>query len=118
MGILQRALRIWPAYILSMMFYYSLFMRTGSGPYWQKAWVDVSQCKTMWREIIFLSNFIENGQSLCMGWGWYLQIDFQLFAFGVLMIYIYSKKKWIFLLIASLFSIGSLIFNYVFTYTE
>ena len=65
-----------------------------------------------------MSNFIENGTSSCMGWGWYLQIDFQLFVFGVFMIYLYSKRKWIFILLASLFSVGSLIFNYVFTYVE
>ena len=34
LGILQRALRIWPAYIIVMMFYYSLYMRLGSGPNW------------------------------------------------------------------------------------
>jgi len=34
------------------------------------------------------------------------------------MIYLYSKRKWIFILLASLFSVGSLIFNYVFTYVE
>ena len=33
-GILQRALRIWPAYILVMLFYYSLYLRLGSGPSW------------------------------------------------------------------------------------
>ena len=37
LGILHRVLRIWPAYILSMMLYYSLFMRAGSGPFWFKA---------------------------------------------------------------------------------
>ena len=34
MGILQRALRIWPAYILAMMFFSSLFMQLGHGPLW------------------------------------------------------------------------------------
>lgn len=33
-GILQRALRIWPAYILAMMFYYSLLPKVGSGIFW------------------------------------------------------------------------------------
>jgi len=34
LGILQRALRVWPAFILSMLFFYSLYMRLGSGPNW------------------------------------------------------------------------------------
>jgi peptidoglycan/LPS O-acetylase OafA/YrhL len=37
LGVLQRALRIWPAYIIAMLFYYSLFMPTGSGMFWKKA---------------------------------------------------------------------------------
>lgn len=35
-GILQRVLRIWPCYILTMLFYYSLFMLCGSGMLWSK----------------------------------------------------------------------------------
>jgi len=34
LAILQRALRVWPAFILSMLFFYSLYMRFGSGPNW------------------------------------------------------------------------------------
>ena len=36
LGILQRALRIWPAYILTMILFYSLVMKMGSGPFWRK----------------------------------------------------------------------------------
>ena len=36
LGILQRALRIWPAYILTMMFYYSLYMSLSQSPSWRK----------------------------------------------------------------------------------
>jgi peptidoglycan/LPS O-acetylase OafA/YrhL len=61
LGILQRALRIWPSYILAMMFYYSLFMRLGSGMMWSKNEEGVQACSTMWREILFMSNLIENG---------------------------------------------------------
>jgi len=41
LGILQRALRIWPAYIITMMFYYSVFIQLGSGPSWNKVQPDV-----------------------------------------------------------------------------
>ena len=34
MGIVQRALRVWPAYIFSMIFFYTFYMLTGSGPNW------------------------------------------------------------------------------------
>lgn len=36
LGILQRALRIWPVYILMMMFYDSVFMHLGNGIFWFK----------------------------------------------------------------------------------
>jgi peptidoglycan/LPS O-acetylase OafA/YrhL len=49
LGIVQRAFRIWPAYLLAMMFYYSLFMKLGSGPFWSRAWTDAQKCSTMWR---------------------------------------------------------------------
>lgn len=44
LGVLQRALRIWPAFILAMMFYYSIFMQLGTGITWYKAQADVSTC--------------------------------------------------------------------------
>ena len=36
LGIIQRLLRIWPAYILTMMFYYSLYMRLNHAPFWSR----------------------------------------------------------------------------------
>ena len=49
LGIFQRALRIWPAYILAMLFYYSLFMNLGSGLLWSRGELPVQMCSTMWR---------------------------------------------------------------------
>ena len=49
LGIFQRALRIWPAYILAMLFYYSLFMNLGSGLLWSRGETPVQMCSTMWR---------------------------------------------------------------------
>ena len=34
LGILQRALRIWPAYLMDLLFYYTVYMHLGSGPKW------------------------------------------------------------------------------------
>jgi peptidoglycan/LPS O-acetylase OafA/YrhL len=33
-AILQRVLRIWPCYIITILIYYSVFMHLGSGPRW------------------------------------------------------------------------------------
>ena len=50
LAIPQRALRIWPAYTLTMMFYYSLFMQLGGGPFWAGNEVGVDVCSSMWKE--------------------------------------------------------------------
>ncbi len=92
-GLLQRALRIWPAYILAMMFFYSVFMKFGSGPLWPTQAEGSALCSTMWREVFFVSNFVGDGDRMCMGWGWYLQVDFQLFICGLFLIYLYSKRR-------------------------
>ena len=49
MGVIQRALRIWPAYILTMMFYYSLYLRLNHGPFWSRNESEAAYCKYMWR---------------------------------------------------------------------
>jgi peptidoglycan/LPS O-acetylase OafA/YrhL len=118
MGVLQRLLRIWPAYILAMFFYYSLFMQTNSGIFWSKAWADVSMCRSMWREVLFVANFIDRGQEMCLGWGWYLQVDFQLFIFGLLLLFLYRRSKAATLWASVGCMTASTIFNIVFTFNH
>lgn len=115
-GVLHRLLRIWPAYILAMMFYYSLFMQTGSGISWSKIAPDVAQCRSMWREVLFISNMIDRGQEMCLGWGWYLQVDFQLFLISLLLLYLYQRSKVAMIIIATAASLASTIYNVIYTY--
>ena len=49
LAIPQRALRIWPAYIVAMMFYYSLMMPMGNGPLWVNMQADTYYCDSMWK---------------------------------------------------------------------
>ena len=65
-----------------------------------------------------MSNLIGNGDRMCLGWGWYLQVDFQLFIIGVLLIYLYSKNKIAFIVTSGVITVGSLAFNFVWTFTE
>jgi peptidoglycan/LPS O-acetylase OafA/YrhL len=117
LGILQRALRVWPAYILTMLYFYSLHMRTGSGPSWSFQEEICLHCSNMWREIIFMSNFINtNATDMCLGWGWYLQVDFQLFVFGVFLLYLYSIKK--VAMYSTITVIGILSTIFVFVYVQ
>jgi hypothetical protein len=61
---------------------------------------------------------VENGDNACLGWGWYLQIDFQLFVVGVFLIYVYSWKKLGFYILNFVFITGSTIANYIVSYNE
>lgn len=60
-AILQRVLRIWPAYIIAMMIYYSIYMHLGEGPFWQAQEPIVKICDNMWRSIFFVDNLVDNG---------------------------------------------------------
>ncbi len=40
-----------------------------------------------------MDNLVDNGNSQCMGWGWYLQNDMQIFLASVLILFIYSKSS-------------------------
>lgn len=70
----------------------------------------------MWREILFISNFIDNGRNSCLGWGWYIQVDFQLFVVGVMLLYLYTKKKWAFYLVNVLMALASTAYHFIYTY--
>ena len=118
LGILQRALRIWPAYILSMMFFSSLFMRLGSGPIWSLQELGVDYCQNMWRDIFFISNYFGTGAEGCMDWGWYLQVDFQLFIVGIFLLYLYSFQKVAFHITTAVVSVLSTVYVFVYTYIE
>lgn len=47
----------------------------------------------MWRPLLFVDNLVDNANNMCMGWGWYIQNDMQLFVFCILILLIYSKSK-------------------------
>lgn len=50
--------------------------------------------------MLFVDNLVDNGNSQCMGWGWYLQNDMQIFIISVFFIYLYSKSRfWSFIAI-------------------
>jgi peptidoglycan/LPS O-acetylase OafA/YrhL len=116
LGIIQRALRIWPAYIIAMMFYYSVFMQLGSGPSWSKTYVDVQTCSTMWRSIFFIENLVDNGRVECLGWSWYLQVDFQLFLISLFLLFLYNWKKVVALIVTLFFMFASTVFCFQYTF--
>ena len=67
----------------------------------------------MWKPVFFVDNIVDNGASMCMGWGWYLQNDMQIFIASIPILYIYSiRRKTSFLVIGGLILL-SLIYNFL-----
>ena len=63
-----------PAYLMTLLIYYSVFMHLGSGPKWIVNEEYTGLCKNMWRSVLFIDNLVNNGHTLCMSWSFYTQI--------------------------------------------
>jgi peptidoglycan/LPS O-acetylase OafA/YrhL len=72
----------------------------------------------MWREVLFVANMIDRGEEMCLGWGWYLQVDFQLFLLCLLLLFLYQRSKIAMVVISIVSMIASTIFNIAFTYNH
>lgn len=67
---------------------------------------------------MFIANFVENGAGGCLSWGWYLQVDFQLFIVGILLLLGYTHRKSLFYTAMGLLMIGSMVFQFVYIQTS
>ena len=93
LAILNRYLRLVPAYFVAILLFYRVFPYMGSGPYWPFLTPLVQPCDDMWKSLLFINNLTDNMNGICLGWGWYLQNDMQLFVYSILMLLIYNHKK-------------------------
>jgi hypothetical protein len=88
-------LRFWPSYIIVILLYYSVYIHTSSGPLWQQNNLigQIPYCEGAWKTILFVDNLVDNGEQMCMGWGWYLQNDMQIFVFSMFFVFLYLKNR-------------------------
>jgi len=93
MALGRKLLRIMPTYLFTLGFYYSVFLHLGSGPKWVLNDEYINICKNMWRSLLFVDNLVNNGKTLCMPWGFYLQIEMQLFLLSLLLLLLYSRTR-------------------------
>ena len=120
-----RYLRIMPAYMAAMFFYWKLQMYVMSGPLLtptvSKMAFSTACDKTWWHNVLLMDDFLshwgdqQNGASdYCFGWAWYLSCDFHMFLTAPIIIYILTKsKKMGWALISALFVIFTLVMTYV-----
>lgn len=52
---------------------------------------------------------------MCLPWGWYLQVDFQIFLLCLLLLLIYSYNKKIAITVGSLLIVSSWVFNIIYS---
>ena len=56
---------------------------------------------------------------MCLDWGWYLQVDFQIFIVCLILLFLYIKvNKTVAYISGGMMIIGSLFFNIYFTYVH
>ena len=67
----------------------------------------------MWKPLLFVDNLVDNGNSMCMGWGWYLQNDMQIFIFSIPILYLYSRNRKLSYILIQAIIVLSLIYNFV-----
>ncbi|KAK3088864.1 hypothetical protein FSP39_024750, partial [Pinctada imbricata] len=74
------AMRLTPAYMLLLLFDVGLLRYLGDGPFWPRQGFETNQCKNnWWWNLLYLNNFLDNGNPSCFAWGWYLANDMQFF---------------------------------------
>ncbi|KAL4143275.1 hypothetical protein QTP88_005626 [Uroleucon formosanum] len=90
--IIQRIIRILPAYFAVMAFTAHILPHLGDGPLWpQKSWEEAEICRNYWwTNTLFISNFVDVKYQ-CLIISWYLSCDIQFFIIGVIVIYVYTK---------------------------
>jgi hypothetical protein len=70
----------------------------------------------MWRDIFFINNFAHNGDQMCLNWGWYLQVDFQIFIVCIILLFLYRKvNQRVSYVTAGVLIVGSITYNIVYT---
>ena len=115
MSLLKKLARIMPSYLLTLIFYYSIFLHLCSGPKWVLNDEYINICKNMWRSILFVDNFVNNGKTLCMPWAFYLQVEMQLFLVILIVLFIYHHSKLGSLLLAASLIAYSWTINIIYT---
>ena len=104
---------------MAILIFMSVYMHLGGGPFWgQLENVVVAPCMKLWKPLLFVDNLVDNGESMCMGWGWYLQNDMQIFFFSLIVLLIYSKNHFAAYIFSLATIIGSFIYSFVVTMTN
>ena len=95
-------------FVVATMLYWLVMPSVVKGPFAWQAYTLTSHCaSSWWKDFLFFGNFTE----MCMSWSWYIQVDLQLFAFCLILLWIYTRvNRTLSTFIQYVCIIGSLIF--------
>ncbi|CAG0883840.1 unnamed protein product [Cyprideis torosa] len=94
----HRYIRLTPIYMVGVWFLATMYTKMGSGPLWRMAEVEKQACRDGWySNMLYYHNFrteafydladLEGSATLaCLGTGWYLDVDMQLYVLAPLFI--------------------------------
>ncbi|KAJ8951665.1 hypothetical protein NQ318_012206 [Aromia moschata] len=76
----HRIVRMLPAYGVVLAFYCTIFVRIGSGPFWQqRLGLEQQRClQSWWANLLYINNYV-NVDKICMFQSWYLTCDMHYF---------------------------------------
>lgn len=92
-ALVQRVLRFWPVYIVTVLLYWKIAPLLGDGPLYYTLADYVNTCKdSYWSDLLFFSNW--RNALYCTGWTWYVSVDMQLFvvSLAILAVYVYDWR--------------------------
>ncbi|XP_049832740.1 O-acyltransferase like protein-like [Schistocerca gregaria] len=92
-SLLQRLIRLVPAYLAVVGVYATLLERAGAGPLWrQTIGPQADWCRRHWHlNLLFLNNYVAT-EEICVAQSWYLSADMQLFAAAPLLVW--PLRRW------------------------
>ena len=89
-SILNRALRLLPSYLFTLMIYYGLYPQFGSGHLWLMDKNNSYNCSPFSKVLLFYDNYVNNVSEMCWSFGWYLNVDMQLYLLSMILLLYYK----------------------------
>lgn len=101
MTVAHRLFRLWPVLIIVTLAFWKITQYTGSGPLWGIYIDEVELCDastnsrgSWWPRLLFIENLTsEHGLQTCENLAWYLDVDFQIFLYCLLLLAAYSHHQ-------------------------
>lgn len=106
--LLLRYIRLTPTYALVILFYASVFYKTGSGPLWDSfIGVERDACRdNWWTNLLYINNYVPT-DTLCMFQSWSLAADMHFFILGsAVLLLLRRNRRWGVAALAALFALS------------